>query len=149
MECGIPHSTFHIPMHFSMVGVRYSQKDNSIFHIPKFWNGNWNVDFHIPNSEFQTLGIGIGIGIGIGNSSTFQIPFHSYSIVFVTNLFTMLFDLSPIPIPQWMGWNMEFRFDIGCCLGLLFGPRRRSAGGIAHTSVHFTVDLAAICLLVE
>ena len=28
-------------------------------------------------------------------------------------------------------------------------PRRRSAGGIAHASVHFTVDLVAICLLVE
>ena len=27
-----------------MVGVRCSQKDNSTFHIPKFWNGNWNVD---------------------------------------------------------------------------------------------------------
>ena len=38
----------------------------------------------------------MGIGIGIVNSSTFQIPFHSYSIVdlfvVVTNLFTMLFN---------------------------------------------------------
>ena len=53
LECGDFHSTFHIPMHFSMVGMRYSQKDNSTFHIPKFWNGNWNVEFpfHIPHSN--------------------------------------------------------------------------------------------------
>ena len=42
---GNSHSIFHIPMHFSMVGVRYSQKDNSTFRIPKFWNRNWNVEF--------------------------------------------------------------------------------------------------------
>ena len=41
---GNSHSIFHIPMHFSMVGVRYFQKDNSKSHISKFWNGNWNVD---------------------------------------------------------------------------------------------------------
>ena len=119
------------------IGMRNVEwRIHSTFHIPKFWNGNWNVDFHIPysifqctlaclewdilkrtipHSTFQNSGMGIGmwnstfqiphsefqtlgiwIGIGIGNSSTFQIPFHSYShassIVVVINLFTMLFN---------------------------------------------------------
>ena len=74
LECGFPHSIFHIPMHFSMVGVRYSQKDNSIFHIPKFWNGNWNVDFHIPNSKPLELELESELGIHLHSK------FHSIHI---------------------------------------------------------------------
>ena len=53
------HSTFHIPMHFSMVGVKYSQKDNSTFHIPKFWNRNWNVDV------VRGLIVGVALGLAL------------------------------------------------------------------------------------
>ena len=76
--------------------MRCSHKDNSKFQTPNPWN--WNLEL----------------------SATFQIPFHSHSIVVVTNLFTMLFNSSSIPIPQWMEWNVESRFDTGCCLELLF-----------------------------
>ena len=61
MKCGFPHSIIHIPMRFSMVraGVRYSQKDKSLFHIAEFRNWNWNVDFHIPQSTFHNQHSGI------------------------------------------------------------------------------------------
>ena len=83
------NSQFRFQIKFQGFGIRNLECGMEIhipipFHIPKFWNGNWNNStFHIP--EFWN-------GIGIGNSSTFQIPFHSYSIVVVTNLFTMLFN---------------------------------------------------------
>ena len=122
----ISHSTFHIPMHFSRVRNETFSKDNSTFHIPKFWNG---IGMWIPHSTFQ-------IRMGWIPNSKFRIPnpwnrnwelhlhskFHSIPIpLWLSQTYLQCCSiLSSIPIPQWMEWNVESRFDTGCCLELLF-----------------------------
>ena len=62
-------------MHFSMVGVRCSQKDNSTFHIPKFWNGNWNVDV------VRGLIVGVAWGLALEPAGALSVPSSKLPLV--------------------------------------------------------------------
>ena len=122
LECGIPHSIFHIPMHFSMVGMRYSQKaiPHSTFQNSGMGIGMWI--FHIPNSKPLEFELESELGIHLHSK------FHSIPIpLWLSQTYLQCCSiLSSIPIPQWMEWNVESRFDTGCCLELLFARGSRS-----------------------
>ena len=48
MECGNPYSNSNSHSRISEMCNVECGFPHSTIHIPKFWNGNWNVDFHIP-----------------------------------------------------------------------------------------------------
>ena len=112
------HSTFHIPMHFSKVrNETFSKK--TIPHS-RILEWNWNVDFHstfqIPYSKPLEFDLESELGIHL-HSKFHSIPIPLWLSQTCLQCCSIL---SSIPIPQWMEWNVESRFDTGCCLELLF-----------------------------
>ena len=88
------------------------------FHIPhsRILEWNWNVDFHstfqIPYSKPLEFELESELGIHLHSK------FHSIPIpLCLSQTYLQCCSiLSSIPIPQWMEWNVESRFDTGCCL---------------------------------
>ena len=80
----------------------------------------WNSTFQIPNSKPLEFESELGIHL--------HSKFHSIPIpLWLSQTYLQCCSiLSSIPIPQWMEWNVESRFDTGCCLGLLFAPGSRN-----------------------
>ena len=79
------------------------------------WNGNPHSN-SIPESKPLEFELESELGIHL-HSKFYSIPIPLWLSQTYLQWCSIL---SSIPIPQWMEWNVESRFDTGCCLGLLF-----------------------------
>ena len=108
VEFGMWSSTFQFPFqNFGMWNMEcgHSEEDNSMFHIPKFWNWNWNCLFQnvSPLTMLKCMGMW---NVECGNPH-FIFPFQNFGM---WNVEIHI----PIPIPEFWNRNMEcgFHFHI-------------------------------------